>query len=172
MKSLENVRLEVNQKVSKRQLFDFYVRNKICERAYGQEKANKPLTRSSLIVAAFEGRRLVGIARAMCDGLCADIMEFCVDLDYQGAGLKYRNGSLIGKDESGLGKKIGGLLITTLREMGADAISCTAVRGYEEQFYASLGFEAEPDAVVYSIDRRPYLGDERYVTRPEPDLPA
>lgn len=164
MPNIDNIKILVNPVITADQLFSFYQRNHICEEGYGKELACKPLSNSSLIVGAFEGDKLVGIARAMFDGLSATIMEFCLELEYQGKNLEYENGSLIGKDDSGLGKRIGEVLINELFRMGADFISCDIVKDYEERFYESLGFEPHPGAIVY-IDKRPYLGDERYITR-------
>lgn len=164
MTSIDNFRILVNPVITAEQLFSFYQRNHICEEGYGKELASKPLHNSSLIVGAFEGDKLVGIARAMFDGLSAVIMEFCMELEYQGENLEYENGSLIGKDDSGLGKRIGKVLIDELFRMGADFISYEIVRDYEEGFYESLGFEPHPGAIVY-IDKRPYRNDERYITR-------
>lgn len=92
------VRVTVNPKITTNQLFSFYERNDVCEKGFGREVAAKVLDHSSLIVGAFEGDRLVGIARAMFDGLSASVFEFCLELEYQGSDLKYRNGSLIEKD--------------------------------------------------------------------------
>ena len=91
MKSIDNVKILINPKITDDQLFSFYQRNHICEEGYGKELARKPLRNSNLIVGAFESDRLVGIARAMFDGLSAIIMEFCVELDYQGKDLEYNN---------------------------------------------------------------------------------
>ncbi len=165
MTEIENVKIKVNPYITAGQLFSFYQRNHICEEGYGKELASKPLYNSSLIVGAFEGSKLVGIARAMFDGLSSDIMEFCVELEYQGKNLEYENGSLIGKDEFGLGKRIGEALINELLKMGADFISCSIVKNYEEDFYESLGLEPLFNSLIYYIDKRPYKDDERYKTR-------
>ncbi len=165
MKNLDNVEIMVNPDITDDQLFSFYQRNHICEEGYGKELACKPLQHSSLIIGAFEEGKLVGIARAMFDGLAGVIMEFCLDLEYQGTNLEYENGSLIGKDEHELGKRIGEVLIGELYEMGADFISCFIVEDYEEKFYDSLGFVPNTGHLTYHIDKRPYLGDERYITR-------
>ena len=165
MKNIDDIKISVNPNITDEQLFSFYQRNHICEEGYGKEIACKPLHNSSLIIGAFEGDKLVGIARAMFDGLAAVIMEFCVELEYQGENLEYNNGSLIGKDDLGLGKRIGEVLIDELLKMGADFISYDIVKDYEESFYKSLGFESKSGALVYYIDKRPYLGDERYITR-------
>ncbi len=165
MKNIDDIKISVNPNITDEQLFSFYQRNHICEEGYGKELACKPLHNSSLIIGAFEGDKLVGIARAMFDGLSAVIMEFCVELEYQGENLEYENGSLIGKDEFGLGKGIGEVIINELFKMGAYSITYEVVEDYEESFYKSLGFESKSGALIYYIDKRPYLGDERYITR-------
>jgi len=149
--------IEVNPKISADQLWDFYVRNDICEVGYGKETAAKPLNHSSIIIGAFQGERLVGIARAMFDGLSGVIMEFCLELELQGKGLKYENGSLIEKDAFGIGKKMGDILINELRRMGATFISAYIVEDCEEEFYQSIGLKENKGHRVYYIDERPYV---------------
>ena len=157
MTKIDNIRTLINPKVTLDQLFSFYERNGICEKGFGKEIASKVLDHSSLIIGAFEGERLVGIARAMFDGLSGAIMEFCLELKYQGDGLKYNNGSLIEKDSSGLGKRIGKVLIDELIKMGTTFITVYIVENCEEQFYNSIGFEHNTGHLVYYIDRRPYV---------------
>ena len=157
MISLEMVSIQVNPKITPDQLFSFYQKNNICEIGFGKETASKVLDHSSLIVAAFEKEELVGIARAMFDGLSAAIMEFCVALKYQGENLKYKNGSLIEKDPYNLGGEIGRILIVELYKIGATFISYYIVENCEEGFYQSLGFEHNYGHLVYYIDRRPYV---------------
>jgi hypothetical protein len=43
----------------------------------------------------------------MFDGLSADILEFCLEIDLQGDNLEYENGSLLEKDKYGIAKKMG-----------------------------------------------------------------
>lgn len=159
MTHTDKVRIEVNPKITPEQLFSFYERNNICETGYGKETASKVLDHSSLIVAAFEEDELVGIARAMFDGLAAAIMEFCVALKYQGDNLRYSNGSLKEKDALGLGREIGRVLIDELIKMGATFITDYIVENCEEGFYESLGFEHNTGHLVYCIDRRPYVAE-------------
>lgn len=164
-KNMSNITILINPDITDERLFSFYQRNHICEEGYGQEIAGKPLSQSSLIVGAFDDDKLVGIARAIFDGLSAVIMEFCLELEYQGSNLDYENGSLVGKDDLGLGKRIGEVLINELYKMGAGFISCHIVKDYEESFYQSLGFEPLLNSLVYYIDKRPYKDDERYITK-------
>jgi hypothetical protein len=151
------VRLEANPRITPEQLFSFYEANNCCETGYGIEVASMVLQYSSLIIGAFEGDELVGIARAMFDGVAASIMEFSLDLKHQGQERKSGNGSVIVKDESGLGKNIGELLIEELLEMGAKFITFYIIENCEEAFYESLGFRWNRGHLVYNIDRRPYV---------------
>jgi hypothetical protein len=162
MTSIDNIRISVNPKITPEQLFSFYERNAICEKGFGEEVASKVLKHSSLIIGAFEEigvfeeNKLVGIARAMFDGLSADITEFCLELKYQGDKLKYKNGSLIEKDSSGVGKKMGKVLVDELIKMGATFIEVSIVENCEEDFYKSIGFQ-NTGCRVYCIEKRPYI---------------
>ena len=157
MMRIDNIIITINPLITSDQLFSFYVKNDICEVGYGKETACKALEHSSLIVAAFEGEELVGIARAMFDGLAAVIMEFCVALKYQGEDLRYKNGSLVEKDTYGLGRKMGKILIDGLLKMGATFISYDIVENCEEELYEALGFVHNPGHLVYIMDKRPYV---------------
>ncbi len=146
----------INPAISLDQLWDFYVRNNICEAGHGKETAGKALKHSSVIVGAFDGEQLVGIARAMFDGLSADIPEFCLENRLQGEGLVYENGSLLEQDLQGVGKAMGEALLAELMRMGATFISCYLVGNCEERFYESLGFRENTGHKAYVIDKRPY----------------
>ncbi|MEI6503721.1 MAG: hypothetical protein WCP21_22150 [Armatimonadota bacterium] len=157
MTAAPEVEIKLNPELNPRQLFDFYTKNNICEAGYGEEIAARPLSHSSLIVAAFRGEELVAIARAMFDGLSADLAEFCLALELQGTGLIYDNGSLIEKDDFGVGKRVGEVLLRELQSMGADFISTTCLEDVEERFYAGLGLRHNPYSLEYILDRRPYV---------------
>jgi ribosomal protein S18 acetylase RimI-like enzyme len=161
---IDDVRIEINPVITDEELFSFYQRNHICEEGYGRIEYPY-LRKSSLVIGAFESEKLVGIARAMFDGMAGVIMEFCLELEYQGTHLEYENGSLIGKDDYGLGKRMGCTLINELFRMGADFIDLPSiVENYEESFYESIGFERKDSHLRYYIDNRPYKDDERYKT--------
>lgn len=92
----------VNPAITADELFAFYERNNICEVGFGKETAARVLQQPHLIVAACAGGELVGLARAVFDGLSAHVMEFSLDLRLQGGDPKYANGSLIEADNSGV----------------------------------------------------------------------
>ena len=161
---LDAIRVDVNPVISPDQLYSFYQQNNICEAGYSKEVCARTLQHSSLIVAAFDGDCLVGLARALFDGVDAYIAELSLALAYQGGGTRYRNGSLVEADPTGLGQKMGQTLIDAVQEMGAYFISADVVPDCEQAFYRALGFE-DSGSVAYCIDRRPYVVREEPVDR-------
>jgi hypothetical protein len=158
---IDKIKILYQPEITDDQLWDFYVRNDICEAGHGKEAAVKPLRYNPYIVAAFYGDRLVGIIRAMFDGLSADIMEFCLECGLQGDNLKYENGSIVEADKYGIAKRMGELLICKLRELGNTFVTAYAVEGAEEQVYESIGLVQNKGHVVYVKDERPYVKNER-----------
>lgn len=157
MSASDGVTITVNPPLTSDQLFHFYERNNICEVGFGKEIATRVLKFPHLIIAAFEGEALVGIVRATYDGLCAHVMEFSLDLRFQGGPGKYGNGSLIEADERGLGARLAERLRAEL-----EALDITFVTGYivadcEETFFQSIGFSENIGHRVYYIDKRPYV---------------
>ena len=150
----EKIKILINPAITPKQLFSFYERNDVCEKNFGMEVASRVLYHSSVIVAAFCSDELIGITRAMFDGCSADIMEFSLELRYQGESLKYNNGSLIEKDSLGIGQKMGELLIKELLDMGAAFINYYILAGCEEEFFELLGFRNNKGFLLYFIDKR------------------
>ena len=153
----ENIRISYMPRITEDQLWDFYVRNDICEVGYGKETAVIPLKYNPYMVGAFDGERLVGIIRATFDGLTADIKEFCLECELQGENLKYNNGSLIEQDTYGIAKRMGVLLIDELRKLGNTFITGYIVEGLEEAAYQAIGLEHNRGHLVYYRDERPYV---------------
>jgi hypothetical protein len=153
---LTEVTLRVNSGVTAAALFDFYERNNICEVGFGKETATRVLHHPHLIVAAFAGEELIGLARATFDGLSAHIMEFSLDLRYRGGDARSSNGSLMDADGIGIGRRLGERLLSELEAMEATFISSYIVADCEEPFYEALGFRDNEGHRVYFIDKRPY----------------
>ena len=157
MDAARDVTIVAGPQLSADQLFEFYERNHICEVGFGKELAARVLDQSSLIVAALEGDRLVGIARAMFDGLSAAVMELSLDLALQGGPTRYGNGSLVEADSSGVGRRMGERFLRELRAMGATFIQADIVEEVEVPFYESLGFVHNCPMRACCIDERPYV---------------
>ena len=152
-----DVIIQANPALTADELFAFYERNDICEVGFGKETAARILRHPHLIVAAYVGGELVGLARATFDGLSAHVMEFSLDLRGQANDTSYANGSLIEADNSGVGRRLGERLLNELEALGASFITCYIVANCEERFYQSLGFCENEGHLVYYIDKRPYV---------------
>ena len=153
----DSIEIIVNPNITPDELFTFYERNNICEVGFGKEIASRILEHPHLIIAAYMDTNLIGLTRATFDGLSAHIMEFSIDIQYQGGIQKYNNGSLIEADDEQVGYKLGKVLINELEKMGATFIIGYIVENCEESFYDSIGFSENEGHLVYYIDSRPYL---------------
>ena len=154
---IDKIIIKYRPELSSEQLWDFYIRNDICEVGHGKENAVKPLNFNPYIVAAFYEDKLVGIIRAMFDGLTADIMEFCLECELQGNDLKYNNGSVIERDKYGIAKQMADLLVSELRKLCNTGVVAYIIEGTEEQVYESIGLKQNTGHLVYIMDERPYI---------------
>ena len=152
---MSEVTIELNPKITPDQLWDFYVRNSICEVGFGKEVATRVLSHDQVVVAAFRQAELVGLARACFDGLSSAIMEFSLDLTLQGD-TPHRNGSLVEADPSGVGRRMAELLVDHLRSIG-NTFTSTYVADFESPFYDSIGFTENKGHRVYYLEGRPYV---------------
>ncbi|MEJ6949970.1 hypothetical protein [Natronospora cellulosivora (SeqCode)] len=156
MIEVNKIKIEYMPKITDDQLWDFYVRNDICEVGHGKGVAVKPLKFNPYLVGAFFEDKLVGIIRAMFDGISAEIMEFCLELELQSDNLEYDNGSIIEKDNYSIAKQMGILLIEELRKLGNTFITSYIVKGVEENTYHSIGLYHNIGHSVFIKDERPY----------------
>ena len=154
---IEKIVIEYMPQITDDQLWDFYVKNDICEVGYGKEVAVIPLKFNPYIVGAFYKEKLVGIIRATFDGISACIMEYCLDLELQGEDLKYNNGSLIEKDKYGIAKQMGILLLEELNRLGNTFTTAYIVKDVEEGTYHSIGLGLNEGHLVFYKDERPYV---------------
>ena len=153
----EEVKVLLNPEISEDQLWDFYVRNDICEVGYGDKKITAiPLNHSHIIIGAFYLDKLVGVLPALSDYSLAVIVEFCLELELQGDN-KNGNGSLIENDKYGIAKQMGELMRQELMKIGVDFISAEIVEGIEEFVYSSFGLSENIGHKVYIWDNRPYV---------------
>lgn len=156
MMDLPEARIVVGPELTADELFGFYERNNICEVGFGKEVAARILDHPHVMVAAFAGEELVGLARATFDGLSAAIMEFSLDVRWQGRGPD-ANGSLMEGDPFGVGARLGHALLVELEQLGSTFVSGYILERAEEPFYTSIGFAPNEGHLVYIIARRPYV---------------
>ena len=152
---MSDIQIDTNPTISSDQLWDFYVRNDICEVGFGRETATRVLDYPQVIIGAFREGDLVGLARACFDGLSASIMEFSLDLTLQGGSTPHDNGSLVEADPLNIGRRIAEILRKELKHMGCSFISSYAA-DCEADFYLSIGFQEHTGHKALYIDERPY----------------
>ena len=154
-----------NPRITPKELHSFYVRTGACEAGFPVATAGRVLTRSDVILGAYQGERLVGIARGLCDGTSGHVAELCVDPALQGSPLRFSNASVIERDEAGLGHILGERLLHELRRLGAQFVSGYVISGVEERFYRGLGFGENRGHKVFIIDAREYVAPSRRIGR-------
>jgi len=146
--------------ITETQMWEFYIRNDICEAGYGRDLAVKPLKYgNSHTVAAFFEDKLVGIVRGVFDGLVMTIVECGLELALQGDDLVHDNGSLIEKDRYSLFRQMGLLLIEEVKKLGCTMVDFTIVENLEESTFQSLGMKHNTGHLPYYIELRPYVQD-------------
>ena len=147
--------------ITDEQLWEFYVRNDICEAGYGKTASVKALRYgNSHITAAFYEDKLVGIIRGLFDGQGMTIAECGLELALQGNELTHENGSLIEKDSYGIFKQMGLLLLDEMQKLGGTWADFILVEGLEETTFASLGMKHNTGHLPYYIDTRPYVQED------------
>jgi spermidine synthase len=130
---LENsLRLEVVKEVRTDDVVDLYVDAGWWEEGWSQDVIPAMVKNSFRFVGLFNGSELVGMGRALSDGVSdAYIQDIVVRTDYRG---------------QGWGLKIVKLLVDELRAAGIDWIGLIGVPG-SKPFYEKLGFGEMPDFI-------------------------
>lgn len=137
-----------------KELWDFYVGNNCCETRYSMERATSVLGNCTAVVVARDRGKLVGIARAVSDGLLAQIMELSVALSHQGPGARNRTGALVEDDKYRVGKRLAETLVDVLHSQGVDWIGMVAY-ATELQMYRDAGFHVKEEDRAVFVDTRP-----------------
>lgn len=133
---MPDIQYRVQEKISVEQFIDLLWRSTLANRRPLDrvERVQRMLDNANLIVAAWEGDRLVGVSRAVTDfSYCCYLSDLAVDEAYQRAG--------IGKELVRRTREAAGLECTLL------LLSAPAAMGY----YPKIGFEKLDNA--FAIQR-------------------
>ncbi len=133
MLSLDNtLHLEVVDSVKPEAVVDLYMDAGWWEEGWSEDVIPAMVKNSFRFVGLFEGNELVGMGRALSDGVSdAYIQDIVVRTDYRG---------------QGWGQKIVTFLVKELRDAGVDWIGLVGAPGTKE-FYEKMGFAPMPDFV-------------------------
>jgi len=140
--------------LSRSEVWDFYVENACCEQRYSSERATSVLAKSDVIVTARDRGKLVGLARAITDGLSGSIMELSVALSHQGEQATNQTGALVEDDAFGVGRRLAEVLVNALVARGVDFIDGSVYES-EVETYQKAGFSINTGHLVMYLDRRP-----------------
>jgi len=117
--------------ISAEQAIDLYIRSSLGERRpiHNKETFEAMLKNANLIITAWDGKKLVGISRALTDiAYVAYLADLAVDQDYQRAG--------IGKQ----------LIAETQSRLGPDCMIVLLAAPKANEYYGHIGFEHNPRA--------------------------
>lgn len=122
-------RLEVVTSLRPEAVVDLYVDAGWWEEGWSEDVIPAMVANSFRFVALFDGNELIGMGRALSDGVSdAYIQDIVVRTDYRG---------------QGWGKKIVSRLVKELRAAGIDWIGLIGAPG-TQAFYEKLGFSEMP----------------------------
>ena len=127
-----NMRLEAVDSVKPEAVVDLYMDAGWWEEGWSEDVIPAMVKNSFKFVGLFAGNELVGMGRALSDGVSdAYIQDIVVRTDYRG---------------QGWGQKIVAFLVKELRKAGVDWIGLIGAPGTKD-FYEKLGFAPMPNFV-------------------------
>lgn len=119
------IRYDDQTKISAEQLADVFRRSGIRRPVDDLPRLTTMLAHANILVTAWDGERLVGVARALSDfSYCCYLSDLAVDRDYQ---------------HDGIGKK----LIASVREIiGTQSMLLLLATPEAQAYYPKVGFDA------------------------------
>jgi hypothetical protein len=161
MSKIEGIVIREERGLKREELWLFYLENNCCETRYPMARATSVLPRCAAVVTARDHGKLVGIARAISDGLSAQVMELSVALSHQGPRARHGTAAVVEDDPYGVGRRLARVLVDVLRAQGVDWIEGVAWKG-ELATYEAAGFTRKDDHRAVFVDRRPPLTRGRH----------
>lgn len=147
---MEPITYEIVESIDLDELTEYYIRQG--HRApSSREKLERMVAGSFCVVAARRAGRLIGIARAVTDGVHGYLTECKLDPRFQGPGAVTRTDGRIEHDESGIAKEMACRVIDALRSAGVERIHVLGY-GTEVDFCEELGFKKVGGMVALCLD--------------------
>jgi len=122
---------KVNSKIEPHQLADLFIASGIRRPADDLNRMKKMLEHANLIISAWDGDKLVGVARALTDySYCCYLSDLAVDKEYQRQG-------------------IGDELVTEVRNhVGEESMILLLSAPEAMDYYPKIGFEKTDNAFL------------------------
>jgi hypothetical protein len=133
------IRYQTGQKLTAEQFIDILVRSTLAERrpVNDPECIRSMLAHANLLVSAWDGSRVVGVARSVTDfSYCCYLSDLAVDREYQKAGI-------------GLG-----LIEATQKGLGPRCTIILLAAPVAVEYYPHIGFDHHPQAWLLPASRK------------------
>ncbi len=128
---MEPISYRNNARISPEQLADVFRRSGIRRPIEDLPRMAAMLAHANLLVTAWDGERLIGVARALTDfSYCCYLSDLAVDLQYQKGGI---GRTLVNQVREAIGEKSVLLLLAAPEAM---------------QYYPKIGFESVPNGWI------------------------
>lgn len=128
---MEPISYRNNARISPEQLADVFRRSGIRRPIEDPPRMAAMLAHANLLVTAWDGERLIGVARALTDfSYCCYLSDLAVDLQYQKGGI---GRTLVNQVREAIGEKSMLLLLAAPEAM---------------QYYPKIGFESVPNGWI------------------------
>lgn len=132
------IEYRVNYSITSEEFIDVLRRSTLAERrpVDNPERIAKMLEHGNLLVTAWDGKKLVGVSRALTDfAFCCYLSDLAVDLEYQ---------------HKGIGKR---LVELTRQEAGSDAALILLAAPAAREYYPKIGMEQNPYCFMFKRER-------------------
>ena len=147
---VESITYRMVEHIDVEQLAEFYARQGDC-RPYPVQKLQAMVENSFCFATAWQGERLIGIARGVTDGVRGQLVECKLDSDFQGPAAVTKTQGRIEHDREGIARAMALRVIDALRDYGAEEIHVMAY-GTEVDFCEELGFKKVSGMVALRLD--------------------
>ena len=147
---MNSIRYETVDHVEVSELRDFYASQEH-QTSASPEKLERMVANSFCFVTAREQGRLVGIARAVTDGVSGHLVDCKLDPAHQGPGAVTRTDGRIEHDREGIAREMAVRVIDALRDYGVEEIHALAY-GTEVDFCEELGFRKVAGMVALRLN--------------------
>jgi len=146
---LDHIEFKTTKTPDLKELLEFYDRQHH-EITHSIDKLQRMMDNAFCFITAHKDGELIGIARAVTDGIRGYLAECKLDPGFQGPACITRTDGRIEHDTEGIAYEMARLAIEALREYGVERIDAIAY-GTEVDFCVELGFKKRPGVVMMEL---------------------
>ena len=145
----DGIVFEAKVRLDAGELLAFYRRQNHAP-GFSRDRLQRMLDNTFCVVTARRDGELIGVARAVTDGLWGRLAECKLDPSFQGPACVTRKEGRIEHDADGIAREMARLAIEALRAFGVERIDAVAY-GTEVDFCEELGFRKQRGVVSLEL---------------------